>query len=806
MDAVSVRRVAPDREDHGLGRVVLYLGGTYREKWSKDYTLSVHYKDRKSVDAVCVDGVWRAVGGDEDWVRLLNARDCPAVTSLYFQGAASVYAAARDCAARGLPLERLNECFESPSNPFTAPELVRLLMDDCGFSMSSAFQVAAACCGDLRSTGIDAAQVYPLQPRTAHIITILRNCADSSLAAVHDCSDPFYRSPVGAVTEGSAVTLRLKLLAGRAREADLILWGDGFRREIPMEAAEKGFSVTVDLPETACALWYCFRIQSRDGSHWLCPGPGGHMGRLTGREESGFRLTVYRKDFETPAWFRRSVMYQIFPDRFAFSDDDTASRGIAYHRALGQAAELHGDLEEPPRWKPRPFEQSYTPDDFYGGTLKGIEAKLPYLKQLGVSCLYLNPICEARSNHRYDTSDYRKVDPVLGTNADLSQLCEKAAELGIRVMLDGVYSHTGDDSVYFNRYGHYPQAGACQGKDSPYYDWYDFKHFPDRYRCWWNFDSLPEVEETCPSWQDFVITGRDSVVRTWLRRGASAWRLDVADELPDQVLSLIRRAAKEEKPDAVVLGEVWEDAVLKERYGGRRNYALGYSLDSVMNYPLRTAVMDFAHQRCGAYELRDFLIGQQLNYPKPLYYSLMNLLGSHDVERIRSALATDLQIKSFPREEQLRLVFSPEALERAVALEKLCAVIQFALPGVPSIYYGDEQGMCGVGDPFNRLPFREERQDLHDWYASLAALRNASPALSTGQVRFLAVSRGALLILRWIVDGKDVFGEPAENGVYLAVVNRDGDALEYEADCSEAGCGLVSGRIEGCSGEIRRLA
>jgi 4-alpha-glucanotransferase len=803
MDAVITCHAAPTDAVRKQERLILYFGGRYREKWSEDYSLSVVYEGRESVDAALVDGVWRAVGGDAKWVRLLNAEDCPAVTTLYFQAAASVYAAARECAARGLPLEQLDECFWSPSNPFAAPELVRLLMDDCGFPMSSAFQVAAACCGDLRATGIDTAQVYPLQPRTAHIISILRNCSDSSLAALHNSNDIRFRAPLGAVPAETELTLRIRILAGRAKEADLILYGDGFRREYPMEQQERGFSVRLRLPEEAAALWYCFRIQTRDGTHWLCPDGSGYHGRLYGKELTGFRLTVYRKDFETPAWFRRSVMYQVFPDRFAFSDDGTAEAGVAYHRALGQSAELHASRDEPPRWQPRPFEKAYTPDDFYGGTLRGIEAKLPYLRDLGVGVLYLNPIGEARSNHRYDSSDYLKVDPILGSNEDFERLCEKARALGIRIMLDGVYSHTGDDSVYFNRFGHYPGLGACQGKESDFYSWYDFKHFPDKYRCWWGFDSLPEVEETNPDWQDFIISGRDSVVKTWLRRGAGAWRLDVADELPDEVLSLIRKAAKEEKPDAVVLGEVWEDAVLKESYGARRNYALGYSLDSVMNYPLRTAILDFLHRRINAYALRDFLISQQMNYPRPLYYSLMNLLGSHDVERLRSALATDLWIKSLPREQQLKLDFPREALERAVELEKLCAVIQFALPGVPSIYYGDEQGMCGVGDPFNRLPFREEREDLRAHYAALAALRNSAPALSTGEARFLAVSGGVLLILRSIRDGRDVFGEPASDGVYLAVVNRDAESMDYSLDCP--GLGPIHGRIEGCSAEIRRI-
>ena len=803
MDAVIAFR--PGEHPSAEERTILYLGGTYREHWSEDYTLAVVYEGRKSVDAALVDGVWRAVGGDAGWVELLSSEECPAITMLYFQAAASVYAAARACAARGLPLERLDECFWSPSNPFAAPELVRLLMDDCGFSMSSAFQVAAACCGDLKASGVDAAQVYPLQPRTAHIISILRSCSDSSLAAVHNCSELRYRSPLGAVPEGTEISLRVKVLAGRAQKADLVLFGDALHLELPMQKEEKGFSIRLEAPERAAALWYCFRIQTADGSHWLCPDSSGHHGRLYSSQVGGFRLTVYRKDFETPAWFRRSVMYQVFPDRFAFSDDDTAQKGIAYHQALGQTPELHASLDEPPRWQPRPFETSYSPDDFYGGTLQGIRQKLPYLKELGISCLYLNPIFEARSDHRYDTSDYRRVDPILGTNEDFEQLCAAAGELGIRVMLDGVFSHTGDDSLYFDRFGHYGGRGACQSPDSPYYSWYDFQHYPDTYRCWWGFKSLPEVEELDPSWQDFVIHGEDSVIRSWLRRGASAWRLDVADELPDEVLSLIRQAAKREKPDAVVLGEVWEDAVLKESYGSRRNYALGWSLDSVMNYPLRTALLDFAHRRINAYSLRDFLLSQQLNYPAPFYYSLMDLLGSHDVERLRSALATDRQIKAYPREEQLQIPFSDASLEKPVELEKLLATIQFALPGVPSIYYGDEQGMCGVGDPFNRLPFREERQDLHDHYAALAALRNSAPALSTGHARFLAASGGVLLVLRYILDGRDVFGESAENGVYLAVASRDEEPADYTIDCSDLGCGIVTGHIGACSAEVRRL-
>ena len=790
--------------EHLPGRVC--FGGTYRELWSEDYNLYIRYDGQQTVDAQWQDGCWHAAGGDSAWTALLNSPACPALSRQYFQASASASALIQSCLRRGLSLAQLHQLGPIPQNPLLAPELMRLLMDEHDFTIDAAYQMVAVCCDDLFASGVDVEQIYPLQPRTAHVISILRGCAARMITAAHDSSNPRYRIPQGAVPEGSPLRLRVNMLRGKAERAYLVLYGDSLHQEYQMEPDPIGFAVSLRVPEQAAALWYCFRLETDIGSHWLCPDESGYLGRLYGYEAGGFRLTVYRRDFETPAWFRRSVMYQIFPDRFAFSQDGTAEAGVAYHSRLGQTPELHRSLDEPVRYLPRPFERNYIPDDFYGGTLRGIREKLPYLQELGVSCLYLNPIVEARSNHRYDASDYRRVDPILGDEQDFRELCQEAERRGIRLILDGVFSHTGADSVYFNRLGHYPDKGACQGHDSPYYGWYDFRHFPDDYRCWWGFPELPEVEETNPSWQNFVVTGEDSVVRTWLRRGAAGWRLDVADELPDSVLALIRRAAKEEKPDALILGEVWEDAVLKESYGSRRVYALGSSLDSVMNYPLRTAVLDFLLDRSSAMTLRDFLLGQRMNYPAPLYYSLMNLLGSHDVERLRSALATDTNIRALKREEQLELVFTPEALERAVAREKLAAVLQFALPGVPCIYYGDEQGMCGVCDPFNRLPFREDRQDLHDWYAALARLRSGADALSTGAIQIAAWSADVLLILRYIRGGQDVFDLPARDGVYLAVINRGAAPADYELDGSAAGLAAITGHIEAGSAEIRKLS
>ncbi len=781
------------------------FGGSYKEHWSNEYTLSIEYTGRRAVSAQLDGGQWKAVGGDEKLCALLGSESCPALIRQYFNAAATAYHAAQCCLKRGLTLDRLRECFYCDDNPLVAPELMRLLMDDCGFAMNVAYNVVTHCCADIRAEGINTDDVYPLQPRTAHVISLLRSAAGYRLSVMYDARRAEYRAPQGAAKCGEKLRMAFRVLGGAVKTAELVLYGDGYRTEYQMQRDGRDYVVHFDAPDTPAALWYFFRIETEDGTHWLCPDASGYIGRVFGREMGGFRLTVALAEFDTPAWFRRSVMYQIFPDRFAFSDDDTARRGVEYHRALGQTAELHTSLDEPVRYLPRPFERDYSPDDFYGGTLKGIENKLDYLKNLGMTVLYLNPIVEARSNHRYDASDYMRPDPILGTTEDFESLCRSAGERGIRIVLDGVFSHTGADSVYFNRYGNYPTVGACQGERSEFFSWYDFKEFPDDYRCWWGFKDLPEVDETNREWQDYIISGDNSVVKTWLRRGAAGWRLDVADELPDEALALIRRAAKEEKPDALILGEVWEDAVIKESYGKRRNYALGYSLDSVMNYPFRNAVLAFARGHIDAYALRDFLISQQMNYPKPLYYSLMNLLGTHDVDRLRTALCVDFNIRDLSREQQIQLQFSGEALAHALVLERLCATIQFAVPGVPSVYYGDEQGMCGVCDPFNRIPFKEGEAELAAHYAALAELRNSNPIMSTGEAVFMTENADVLMILRYINDAVDALGVAAENGAYLAVINRAEHEADFTADCTAAHCGVYTGTVPAQCGKVFKL-
>lgn len=734
---------------HALSYTVNFFG-SYEERWSEDMTLTIAYSDTRPVQAARVSGSWRAVSGDEELMDLLNSEECPIVLRRFFEGSAGIYEAIRDCLACGLPLYSLHECCFFDANPYVAPEMLRILLDEHGIPINAAYKITTDCCADCRGSAVDISALKIIQPRTCALLTILRQCAAELPAVIHDSALPAYRSPFGAVKCGEALRLAFELKGGRPSAVFLELSGPGGMFEYPMERMGNEFFIEFNAPDTPAQMEYRFRLTCSDGDSFACPDSGGHRAAVYNTRAPGFILTVYLPDFETPEWFKRSIMYQIFPDRFAFSSDDTARRGIEYHLSLNQTPELHGRLDEEVRYLPRSFERSYSPDDFYGGTFRGIESKLPYLRSLGVGCLYLNPICEARSNHRYDTSDYLRPDPILGTEDDFRALCESAGALGIRIILDGVFSHTGADSIYFNRYFHYPSLGACSGENSPYYSWYDFYSFPDEYRSWWGFKELPEVDERNASWQDFVITGEDSVVKTWLRRGAAGWRLDVADELPDEVLSLIRAAVKSVKPDAPIIGEVWENAVTKEAYGVKRNYALGYSLDSVMNYPLRSAILDFLCNRSNAYKLRDFLISQKSDYPRPLYESLMNLLGSHDVERLLNALASDIVIRRLSREDQLRLKFPPERIEKARRLEKLAVALQFMLPGVPSIYYGDEQGMSGVGDPFNRRPFREQDRELYEYYVNITAFHNKSDILKYGDVEFKALNADTIVIYRYV--------------------------------------------------------
>ena len=538
-----------------------------------------------------------------------------------------------------------------------------------------------------------------------------------------------YRSPFGAVCEGTAIFFRICLpRAWQCSGARLLIAADNCLEEqfgmfwAGMEGSGWEWWDCHYTPAHPGLYWYGFELTLPDGAGFLDRRDDGSA--ALSRQPGGRRwqITSYEKGFQTPDWLAGGVMYQIFPDRFRRSGEPKTD--VPSDRILRE------DWGGQPVW--RPDEQGVVRNnDYFGGDLKGIEEGLDRLASLGVTCLYLNPIFEAHSNHRYDTADYTAIDPLLGTEEDFRSLVRTAAKLGIRVLLDGVFSHTGADSRYFNKERRYPGEGAYNSLSSPYSSWYHFKRWPQEYTGWWGFPTLPEVDEMAPAFYRY-INGPDGVVRRWLRAGAGGWRLDVADELPDEFLEGLRRSAKEEKPDALILGEVWEDASNKQSYGHRRRYLLGRQLDSVMNYPFRDAILGFlTGGRAADFFNRIFEIVE--NYPPQALRLLMNHIGTHDTERALTVLAGE-PARGRGRDWQAAQKLSDEQRAAGLRRMKLASALQYCLPGVPCVYYGDETGMEGYRDPFNRgcYPWGAENQELLAWYRQLGKLRKICPALREG--------------------------------------------------------------------------
>lgn len=555
-----------------------------------------------------------------------------------------------------------------------------------------------------------------------------REFARPATEHMFDSRDTRYRTPFGAVAAKASIHFRVCLPRALGCSAvRLVVEPDGERAFnwgmfwCGMEGDTHEWWECDYAPQKAGLFFYRFALDTARGVRFLVKCPDG-TARLADTGGESWQITCYDAAFTTPSWLQGGTMYQIFPDRFA--PDDSEKAGVPADR------ELRTDWGGVPHWQPD-AEGKVRNNDYFGGSLRGITAHLDRLAALGITCLYLNPIFEAHSNHRYDTADYERIDPLLGDEKDLKTLCREAKKHGIHVILDGVFSHTGADSRYFNRYGRYEETGAYQSPDSPYASWYTFRQYPDDYVAWWDFENLPEVQEEDPAFLAF-INGENGVVRRWLKAGVAGWRLDVADELPDGFLDALRRAAKAEKVDALVLGEVWEDASNKFSYGRRRRYLLGDQLDSVMNYPFANAIYAFLSGESP--EAFFHPVGDILeHYPAPVVRVLMNPLGTHDTARAITVLGGEPAGRR-GREWQATAHLSPTEYARGKALLKLAATLQYCLPGVPCLYYGDEAGVEGWRDPFNRgcYPWGHEDADLLAWYVALGNLRAACPALSDG--------------------------------------------------------------------------
>ncbi len=582
----------------------------------------------------------------------------------------------------------------------------------------------------------------------------------------YNSRDLFFKDKFGSVSAGEKIHFRLCMPRSFCcNKAILVIRrDDGHYEERDMLWAgmcgddAEIWDIHTDI-EKEGLYWYHFDYCSSYGRSSVLQtenGIGGFAGSLSARKD--WQLTVTEKDFTTPDWIKGGIIYQIFPDRFYNSG--TKKKNVPNDRVM------RTDWGNEPEWRPTP-DGKVLNNDFFGGDLKGIQEKLPYLKSLGVNCIYLNPIFESHSNHRYDTADYSKIDPVLGTEKDFKNLCKEAKKQGIHIILDGVFSHTGDDSVYFNKKCRYETLGAYNSPESPYYKWYKFTNYPDKYQSWWGFETLPEVIEEGEEYRKF-INGKGGIIEKWLKAGADGFRLDVADELPDIFIDELRDRLKVTKPDALLMGEVWEDATTKHSYGSRRRYLLGSQFDSVMNYPFANAILDFCRNG-KAESFMETVMQIVENYPKQCLDVMMNHIGTHDTERAITKIAGE-SCEYRDRNWQSSHFLDDEKYAKGVKLLKCAAALQYTLPGVPSVYYGDEAGMQGYKDPFNRgcYPWGKENQELVTFYRTLGEIRRNNKVFFDGY--FSPVS-GML--------GCVAYRRHNENGDIIIIVNRNEHSITY---------------------------
>lgn len=500
-----------------------------------------------------------------------------------------------------------------------------------------------------------------------------------------------YRKPFGAVKDGNSAEVAISVTLPHVSQVLFMIHkenGNLGLESYPMQKiSEDRYHFKYQFEQGKGLYFYYFKIIEKrpDGvefTRYYGANPIGGEGEVYSGEHEvhQYQITCYEEEVPSPDWYRNSVFYQIFPDRFCNGNE-------------------HGEISSP---KKNSFIYA-TPDDdpmyirdpqgnvvrwdFFGGNLKGIIKKIPYLKELGVNALYLNPIFEAFTNHRYDTNDYMKIDPMLGNEEIFKELLAELHKNNMHLILDGVFSHVGINSRYFNKNGDYGvNTGAYHSMESPYYSWFKFEHYPDQYKSWWGITDLPEVDKYNRSFQEYIYGDVDSVLSKWNNIGIDGWRIDVADELPDFFLDGLRNNLNS-YPNKVLIGEVWEDASNKIAYDQRREYVLGNNLHSVMNYPLRSSILDLLLENTSPKEIAHRLMKLAENYPIDFFYNLFNNIGTHDTERILSMLDG--------RKDKLELAFG----------------LLFMVPGVPCIYYGDEAGLTGFKDPENRRFFPWEGID-----------------------------------------------------------------------------------------------
>lgn len=507
----------------------------------------------------------------------------------------------------------------------------------------------------------------------------------------YDSKNEFYKNPFGAVNINQKITF---FVENDGKECYLVIKKDKKDYKYifmykTVKEGKTGFEVDF-IPDEVCLYFYHFQINHEDFK----------KDYIFRENDKDYQLTVHYP-YKVPEWFKNAVVYQIFPDRFYNPEKwpiDSKPNSFIYSsfdELPMNILDQNGDLVR---------------QDFYGGNLQGVIDKLDYLHSLGITCIYFNPIFESNSCHRYNTKDYLKIDSMLGDEDTFIELVNKAENLGIKIILDGVFNHTGDDSKYFIK--------AQQSKESEYYDWYYFKNYPDDYESWWGFKTLPKVNCMNESYRNFIMNdSQNSVLNYWMNRGVKGWRLDVVDELTNEFVEEFKKKMRISDEESILIGEVWEDASNKEAYHIRRGYFNGKQLDSVMGYPFKENVQKFLNGEITGIDAIKKFISLQENYPREAFYSNLNLLSSHDTPRCITTLNND----------KINFLSS--------------VVIQMTFPGVPQIYYGDEVGLEGAMSPDCRraFPWGKEDEDILIFYKKMINLRKKNDIFVNGDIMFYEI-------------------------------------------------------------------
>lgn len=559
-----------------------------------------------------------------------------------------------------------------------------------------------------------------------------------------------YKKPFGALESGEKLSLNVKATEN-VNEVYLMIKMDGKNiEEIQMEKITNDiFSIDKYEFEKEDIYFYYFKtIENVNGSietrYYGKNSVNGTCKQYYDVDSvNKYQLTVSKKS-KSPEWFKEGILYHIFVDRFNKTGkiNNPKKNSFIYANWEDTPMYIKNRENEVIRW------------DFHGGNLKGIIGKLSYLKSLGISIIYLSPIFESQSNHKYDTADYKSIDPMFGNEEIFKELIEEANKKGINIILDGVFSHTGDDSIYFNKYGNYNSLGAYQSEDSPYISWYNFENYPRKYDCWWGVKSLPNVNEIESSYMNYIIKDNGSVIKTWMGYGIKGWRLDVADELPSKFIEELKKETLNLDKESVLVGEVWEDASNKISYNERRKYLLGDQLNGVTGYLFKNIVLGFLNGKLNSKDVYNSFMTIKENYPKESFKSNLNILGTHDTRRILTELNEDKEFL------------------------KLAVAIQMTFEGIPYIYYGDEAGLLGETDPDNRrtYPWKNEDKEILNFYKSIIKDRNKSKVLTSGETKFLDLENPDIFgYIRYIEDEDDI----------LVLINRSEKEEVIEIDVKE---------------------